>query len=231
MDVRTDFVIIGGGIAGLRAATDLVTRGHVLLLTKAGSTESNTGYAQGGIAAAMGSGDSPALHKSDTLDAGAGLCDPDAVEVLVSEGPRYVSELLYWGVTFDRGPDGAPALGRDGAHSVRRVLHARDATGREIARTLWARVARSRSLQVFDHALATRLVIDGGRCAGVELLRHDGGVARIEARAVLLATGGAGRVYRETTNPAKTLRTMWPASMLANNLKPRLTGRDRKEIT
>ncbi len=202
MDVRTDFVIIGGGIAGLRAATDLVTRGHVLLLTKAGSTESNTGYAQGGIAAAMGSDDSPALHKSDTLDAGAGLCDPDAVEVLVSEGPRYVSELLYWGVAFDRGPDGAPALGREGAHSVRRVLHARDATGREIARTLWARVARSRSLQVFDHALATRLVIDGGRCAGVELLRHDGGVARIEARAVLLATGGAGRVFRETTNPA-----------------------------
>jgi len=202
VDVRTDYVIIGGGIAGLRAATDLVTRGQVLLLTKAGSTESNTGYAQGGIAAAMGHDDSPALHLSDTLEAGAGLCDPDAVDVLVSEGPRYVTELLYWGVAFDRASDGQPALGREGAHSVRRVLHARDATGREIARTLWARVARSRSLQVFDHALATRLVLDGGRCTGVEVLRHDGGVVRVEARSVLLATGGAGQVFRETTNPA-----------------------------
>jgi L-aspartate oxidase len=202
VDVRTDFVIIGGGIAGLRAATDLVTRGQVLLLTKAGSTESNTGYAQGGIAAAIGGDDSPALHLADTLEAGAGLCDPAAVDVLVSEGPRYVTELLYWGVGFDRNPDGTPALGREGAHSVRRVLHARDATGREIARTLWARVGRSRSLQVFDHALATRLLVEQGRCTGVELLRHDGGVARIEARAVLLATGGAGQVFRETTNPA-----------------------------
>ena len=202
MDVRTDYVIIGGGIAGLRAATDLVTRGQVLLLTKAGSTESNTGYAQGGIAAAMGPDDSPALHMSDTLDAGAGLCDPDAVDVVVSEGPRYVRELLDWGVAFDRDADGRPALGREGAHSVRRVLHARDATGREIARALWARVARSRSLQVFDHALATRLVVNGGRCTGVELLRHDGSIARVDARAVLLATGGAGRVFRETTNPA-----------------------------
>jgi len=202
VDVRTDYVIIGGGIAGLRAATDLVTRGQVLLLTKAGSTESNTGYAQGGIAAAMGPDDSPALHMSDTLGAGGGLCDPDAVDVLVSEGPRYVSELLYWGVAFDRSPDGKPALGREGAHSVRRVLHARDATGREIARTLWARVARARSLQVFDHALATRLVVERGRCAGVELLRHDGSTARVETRAVLLATGGAGQVFRETTNPA-----------------------------
>ncbi len=193
---------MGGGIAGLRAATDLVTRGHVLLLTKAGSTESNTGYAQGGIAAAMGRDDSPALHLSDTLEAGAGLCDPEAVDVLVSEGPRYVTELLYWGVAFDRGADGLPALGREGAHSVRRVLHARDATGREIARTLWARVVRSRSLQVFDHALATRLVIEDGRCTGIELLRHDGSIARVEARAVLLATGGAGQVFRETTNPA-----------------------------
>jgi len=202
VDVRTDFVIIGGGIAGLRAAIDLVTRGPVLLLTKAGSTESNTGYAQGGIAAALGHDDSPALHMADTLGAGAGLCDPDAVDVLVSEGPSYVTELLHWGVAFDRAADGTPALGREGAHSVRRVLHARDATGREIARTLWARVARSRSLQVFDHALATRLLIQQGRCTGVELLRHDGSVGRVDARAVLLATGGAGRVFRETTNPA-----------------------------
>jgi L-aspartate oxidase len=202
VDVRTDFVIIGGGIAGLRAATDLVSRGKVLLLTKAGSTESNTGYAQGGIAAAVGPGDSPALHLADTLEAGAGLCDPATVEILVSEGPRYVQELLYWGVAFDRGADGAPALGREGAHSVRRVLHARDATGREIARTLWARVSRSTSLQVFDYALATRLIVEGGRCAGVELIQQDGRHARVEARAVLLATGGAGQVFRETTNPA-----------------------------
>jgi len=202
VSLRADFLVIGGGIAGLRAAIDLVGHGHVLLLTKASGTESNTGYAQGGVAAAIGPDDSPALHLADTLEAGAGLCDSDAVEVLVNEGPRYVRELIAWGAAFDSDEHGEPALGREGAHSVRRVLHARDATGREIARTLWSHLQGHASLEVVDHALATRLIVDDGECLGVELLHADGSVASVRANAVLLATGGAGQVFAETTNPA-----------------------------
>jgi L-aspartate oxidase len=202
VSLRADFLVIGGGIAGLRAAIDLVEHGRVLLLTKAGDTESNTGYAQGGVAAALGPDDSPSLHLADTLEAGAGLCDPDAVEVLVNEGPRYVRELIAWGAAFDRDDNGEPSLGREGAHSVRRVLHARDATGREIARTLWSRLQGHGSLQVLDHALATRLLVDEGECLGVDVLHADGTSSSVRADAVLLATGGAGQVFAETTNPA-----------------------------
>src|SRR5438552_2292919 len=136
-----DFVIVGGGVAGLRAAIGLAPAGRVLVLTKADPGESNTGYAQGGIAAALGDDDTPALHAADTIRAGDGLCDPAAVRVLVEEGVDYVRELIDWGTRFDRGPDGRPALGREAAHSVRRVLHAGDATGREIGRVLWTRVS------------------------------------------------------------------------------------------
>lgn len=154
MLIEADFLVIGSGIAGLRAAIALAASGTVAVLTKADPTESNTGYAQGGIAAAMGDDDSPELHARDTIAAGDGLCLPAAVDVLVREGPTYVQELLDWGAAFDRDPDGRPGLGREAAHTVRRVLHARDATGRVVA----------------------------GR--------------------TLLATGGAGQVFRETTNPA-----------------------------
>src|ERR1044071_8211382 len=123
MNVRADFLVIGSGIAGLRAALSLVDAGDVVILTKADPRESNTGYAQGGIAAAMGPDDSPELHAKDTMAAGDGLCLPDAVAVLVSEGPAYVRELIEWGAAFDLDADGAPALGREAAHSVRRVLH------------------------------------------------------------------------------------------------------------
>lgn len=201
MQRPADFVVLGSGIAGLRATIDLLPAGRVLLITKADSAESNTGYAQGGIAAAVGPDDSPALHLADTLEAGAGLCDEAAVGVLVGEGPRYVRELLAWGVAFDREPDGQPALGREGAHAVRRVLHARDTTGREIARLLWQRVAGHPSLTVLDHARATRLLVHGGRCAGVEYLDSARRVHAVSAGAVLLATGGAGQVFCETTNP------------------------------
>jgi L-aspartate oxidase len=199
--LRADFVVIGSGIAGLRAAIHLVGHGDVVLVTKADSAESNTGYAQGGIAAALGDDDSVELHRDDTLEAGAGLCDVAAVEVLVSEGPHYVRELLDWGAEFDRDPDGRPALGREGAHSVRRVLHARDLTGREIARTLWHQVAGHSRLRALDHALATRLIVEHGRCLGVDVRLDDGRRVGIDARAVLLATGGAGQVFQETTNP------------------------------
>jgi L-aspartate oxidase len=202
VNVSGDFLVIGSGIAGLRAALSLADAGDVIVLTKAEPSESNTGYAQGGIAAAIGADDSPALHARDTMAAGDGLCDAEAVRLLVSDGPRYVQELLDWGAAFDRNEDGQPSLGREGAHSVRRVLHARDATGREIARVLWARVATHPRIRVLDDALATDLVVSGDACRGAVFL-DDAGTRRVaEARATLLATGGAGQVFRETTNPA-----------------------------
>ena len=134
MNLGGDFLVIGSGVAGLRAALSLAGSGSVIILTKADPRESNTGYAQGGIAAALGPDDSPDLHARDTIAAGDGLCVVEAVNILVTEGPHYVRELLEWGAAFDREPSGAPALGREAAHSVRRVLHARDATGREISR-------------------------------------------------------------------------------------------------
>ena len=141
MDLRADYLIVGSGIAGLRAVAELSPAGEVLILTKAEPDEGNTGHAQGGIAAAVGPGDSPALHASDTLAAGDGLCDERAVHALVEDGPRFVRELMDWGARFDRGPDGELALAIEGAHSVRRVLHARDATGREIGSVLYRRMS------------------------------------------------------------------------------------------
>jgi L-aspartate oxidase len=197
----TDFVIVGSGIAGLRAAIALAPAGRVLVLTKADPAESNTGYAQGGIAAAVGVDDSPALHAADTLRAGDGLCDESAVRVLVEDGPRYVRELVDWGTRFDRDRDGGLALGREAAHSVRRVLHAGDATGREIGRALWERVSALGSVSTINHALVTGLIVEGEAVRGVRYFDHAGTPREVRARAVLLATGGAGQVFRETTNP------------------------------
>ena len=197
-----DFVIVGGGVAGLRAAIGLAGVGRVLVLTKAEPAESNTGYAQGGIAAAMGDDDSPALHAADTIRAGDGLCDEEAVGVCVGEGPRYVRELIEWGARFDRDPDGRPALGREAAHSVRRVLHAGDATGREIGRVLWERVRTLAAVKTIDHALVIGVVVDNGRACGVRYVDRGGAAQEVRTGATLLATGGAGQVFRETTNPA-----------------------------
>jgi L-aspartate oxidase len=196
-----DFVVIGSGIAGLRAAIALAPVGRVLILTKAEPTESNTGYAQGGIAVALGDDDSPQLHASDTIKAGDGLCDEALVRVLVEDGVKYVQELVDWGTRFDRDADGTLARGREAAHSVRRVLHAGDATGREIARVLWQRVGALQSVETQNHALVTALLVEGGRVVGVRFYDQLGFPRDARARATLLATGGAGRVFRETTNP------------------------------
>jgi L-aspartate oxidase len=201
LELRADFLIIGSGIAALRAAPEVAGHGDVLILTKAEPDEGNTGYAQGGIAAAVGPGDTPELHAKDTIAAGAGLCDERAVHVLVEDGPRFVRELIDWGVQFDRGPDGQPALAMEGAHSARRVLHAHDATGREIGRVLWKRAAALPGLETHDHARAVDLLVEDGRCVGARFVSADGTVSVARADCVLLATGGAGQVYRETTNP------------------------------
>jgi L-aspartate oxidase len=176
--------------------------GDILILTKAEPEEGNTGYAQGGIAAAIGADDSPTLHAGDTLAAGDGLCDPRAVDVLVQDGPRYVRELMAWGAQFDREPDGTPSLAIEGAHSARRVLHARDATGREIGRVLWRRASDLPGVTAHAHARVVDLLLESGRCAGACYIGPDGEMHEVRASAVLLATGGAGQVYSETTNPA-----------------------------
>jgi len=198
---RTDFLVIGSGIAGLRAAVDLALAGDVLILTKADPTESNTGYAQGGIAAALGPGDSPALHAADTMAAGDGLCVEAAVKVLVEDGVRYTRELIAAGARFDREPSGELSFGREGAHGLRRVMHAADATGREIGRALWHQVAEQGRVRVERHARVSRLLVRDGRCVGAAY-EDERGTHRVEAAAVLIATGGAGQVFRETTNPS-----------------------------
>jgi len=201
VSVRGDFLVIGSGIAGLRAAISLAEHGQVVVLTKADPRESNTGYAQGGIAAAMGDDDTPGLHARDTIAAGDGLCVEPAVDVLVREGPRYVRELIEWGAAFDRDERGRPALGREAAHSVRRVLHARDATGREIGRLLWRKVSAHPRVRVYDDAQAIALLTRDGVCQGARFFTRDGAVDEADASRTLLATGGAGQVFRETTNP------------------------------
>jgi L-aspartate oxidase len=193
---------VGGGIAGLRAAIALAPAGRVIVFTKSEPGESNTGYAQGGIAAAVGEDDSPELHAADTIRAGDGLCDESAVRVLVEQGPVYVRELLQWGTRFARDAAGRPSLGREAAHSVRRVLHAGDATGREIGRVLWQQVSGLRSVETVDHSLVTELLVSDGHVAGVVFFDRSGGRHEICASRTLLATGGAGQVFRETTNPS-----------------------------
>ena len=201
MNLSPDFVVIGSGIAGLRAAIELAPVGRVLILTKAEPTESNTGHAQGGIAVALGEDDSPNLHAADTIKAGDGLCDEAAVRVLVEQGPPYVEELIGWGTKFDREADGSLSRGREAAHSVRRVLHAGDATGREIARVLWTRVSHLKSVETANHALVTELLVEQDRCVGVRFYDQLGFPRDALAKSTLLATGGAGQVFRHTTNP------------------------------
>ncbi len=197
------FLVIGGGITGLSAAVRLSKAGSVLLVTKEALAESNTSYAQGGIAVAMGGEEDVKLHLSDTLAAGDGLVDQPAAALLVEAGPKRVEELLGFGTEFDRGTNGELERTREGAHSLSRILHAHgDATGKEIARALLEHVRHLPEVTLMEWTTSVDLVQHEDRVVGVTLLMSDGELKQVEAGAVLLASGGAGQVYSDTTNPA-----------------------------
>ncbi len=207
MQRDVDFLVIGGGIAGLTFALEAARHGRVLVLTKAGRAESNTRYAQGGIASVLSTEDSFDAHVADTLTAGAGLCRKDVVEMCVRQGPERVRELIAFGVAFDRAGDDYH-LTLEGGHSRRRILHAKDLTGAEVERALVA-AAEARGVESLERHLAIDLITSEklgqpgpNRCIGAYVLNTDSGdVVTIRAKVTLLASGGCGKVYLYTTNP------------------------------
>ena len=214
MEVRTDFLVIGSGIAGLFYALKVADSGSVAIITKKARAESNTNYAQGGIATVASDEDSFESHIEDTLSVGVGLCHREAVEVMVREGPQRLRELVELGVEFSRSRERYD-LGREGGHSKNRIVHAADHTGREIEHALLARVASHKKIAMYENHLAVDLItehhlvgIDRGRrgdihCWGAYVLDEDRGVVkRFLSRITMVATGGLGQVYLHTTNPA-----------------------------
>ncbi|HEY1901831.1 MAG TPA: L-aspartate oxidase [Terracidiphilus sp.] len=204
---QVDFLVMGAGVAGLRAAVELARHGDVLVVTKESLGESNTHYAQGGIAVATEDETDVTLHLEDTVNAGDGLVFRQAAEVLVSEGPLRVAELIEWGADFDK-EAGELLRTREGAHSLPRILHANgDATGAEISRSLVAFARAHKRIQFAEWAMVTGLVVANGRVIGADLtnaalVATDVATHRVSARSVLIASGGAGQVYSDTTNPA-----------------------------
>ena len=195
-----DYVVVGSGIAGLFTALLAAEHGRVLVVTKAALEESNTRYAQGGIAAAVGPADTPLEHLEDTLGAGAGLCERGPVGVLTSLAPERIADLVAFGVEFDR-EQGHFSLGREGAHSRNRILHAGgDATGFRIEVAL-CKAIRSAGVDIRERHFLTDLLVDGGRVRGVAVLDPDDRRLELEGQRVVMATGGSGQLYRYTTNP------------------------------
>jgi L-aspartate oxidase len=197
---RSEVLVVGTGAAGLTAALGCAPR-RVTVLTKARLGGGSSPWAQGGVAAAVGADDAPALHAADTLAAGAGLNDPTIVDLLTAEGPERVRALLELGARFDRDAAGELALGREAAHSRRRILHAKDATGAEIVRTLIEAVRHAPEIRVIEGAFAVDLVLEGSRVVGALAVEEDGRRMLHLAPAVVLATGGLGQLYLRTTNP------------------------------
>ena len=203
MALETDFVVIGSGVAGLRASIELAMTGaRVTVLTKDKASESNTEYAQGGVAVVLSDDDNAELHEDDTLAAGAGLCDDEAVETLVTAGTEYIKQLIEWGTEFDR-ERGKLVFTREAAHSRRRILHAHgDSTGKEIVRALIARARQEKSINLLPFTNTESLITSDGRCVGVRFLDPILRSPReIFAKAVVLCTGGAGQLFLHTTNP------------------------------
>jgi len=201
LPAETDFVVIGAGVAGLRAAIELADAGRVFVLAKKEVTNSNTQYAQGGIAAALSDEDEVSLHLQDTLVAGDGLCNPEAVKTLVEEGPERIEELIAWGTQFNLSGTKL-VFGREGAHSRNRILHAQgDSTGREILRALYAKAQTVKNISVREFEFSTGLQTGDGRVTAVLLINEKGLPEELACSAVLLATGGMGQLYRNTTNP------------------------------
>lgn len=199
--IRSDFLVIGSGLAGLTYALRAAEHGTVCVVTKDLVTESNTRYAQGGIAAAVGEADSWRLHEADTLTAGGGLCDPQAVRFLVQHAPQAIEWLTTIGAHFDM-KDGELALGREGGHGVNRIVHHQDRTGWEVERAISEAVHANERITVFEHTFVTGLCESDGCAVGAVGAVAGLGQRRFEARATMLATGGCGRMYQHTTNPS-----------------------------
>ena len=199
---QVDYIVVGAGVAGLRAAIALAEAGKVLLLAKQELTESATQYAQGGIAVALSDEDEISLHLQDTISAGDGIVNVDAAHVLVEEGPDRIQELIDWGTQFDR-KGTRLTFTREAAHSRDRILHAHgDSTGREIGRALYAKAATLKNISLSEFEFTASLHVDAGRVCGVKLISRTGELQTVTSSAVLLATGGAGHIYSNTTNPA-----------------------------
>ncbi len=215
MDTRTDFLVIGSGVAGLSFALKAADKGKVLVITKKNKDESNTKYAQGGIAAVVSNLDTFEKHVADTLDAGDGLCNEEVVRMVVETGPKRVQELIDHGARFDRHDDGSLSLGREGGHSESRILHSKDATGWEIERALLEAVDKHPNITICEHFFAIDLLTQhhlgrylnrgtpGIECYGVYALDvKENKVVRILSRVTMLASGGCGNIYAATTNPS-----------------------------
>ncbi len=221
----TDTLIVGSGVAGLRAALEAAKHGDVFVLAKESLDNSNSTWAQGGIAAATDASDSTEAHFEDTMRAGVGLCEPAAVRVLVEEGPREIEQLMRWGMRVDRKQDGSVSLGLEGGHGHPRILHSDgDATGRELMRALAAAARATAGIRLFDNCFAIDLCTDAkGRVAGALTWHPRYGLQVIWARATILAAGGAGQVYRETSNPrvatGDAIAMAWRAGAVVRDLE------------
>ncbi|HVJ48487.1 L-aspartate oxidase [Desulfitobacterium sp.] len=220
-NMRTDFLIIGSGIAGLSTSLGAFPYGEVMVIAKDRPEICNSTLAQGGIAAAVGKNDSPEAHTRDTLAAGAGICQEKTVEILTQEAPQVIGRLIELGTCFDRTNSGELALGREGAHSLARVIHRGDDTGAAVWETLFHKV-QEQNVHFLPETRAEALLVEGGHCYGA-LVRNSEGVQRILARSVVLATGGIGEIYGRTTNSllstGEGLALAWKAGAVLSDLE------------